>query len=178
MRPITRRTDPPLAGDEETTLLAFLDYHRATLRLKTEGLSQAQLATTLPPSGLSLAGLLKHMALVESNWLSEVFVGEPLMPPFDTADWESDRDWEFTTATQDSPSVLRSLFEESVSRADAIIRVALDLGGLEGLSAKMAREAEKPYSLRWILVHLIEEYARHNGHADLIRESVDGMTGE
>jgi len=174
----TRRTDPPLAVDESTTLLAFLDYHRDTLRLKTEGLTQAQLGATLPPGKLTLAGLLKHMALVESSWFSEVFLGESMMAPFDTADWDADRDWEFTTAPQDSPKQLRELFDEAVSRSDAIIRVALDLGGLDGLSAKESRHHKEFFSLRWILVHMIEEYARHNGHADLIRESIDGVTGE
>ncbi|MGD9957820.1 DinB family protein [Nocardioides sp.] len=178
MTRVTRRLDPPLAADEATTLLAFLDYHRDTLRRKTEGLTQEQLAMTLAPATLTLGGLLKHMALVESSWFSEVFLGEPMMEPFASADWESDRDWEFTSAPQDSPGELRSLFDRAVARSDDVIRVALDLGGLDGLSAKESRRAQQPYSLRWILVHMIEEYARHNGHADLIRESIDGVTGE
>ena len=177
MTPI-RRTDPPLAVDEASTLTAFLDYHRDTLRLKVADLDQAQLGTALPPSTLTLAGLLKHMALVESSWFSEVFLGEAMMAPFDTADWESDRDWEFTSALDDSPEELLALFDQAVTRSDAIIRVALDLGGLDGLSAKESRQEKAPFSLRWILVHMIEEYARHNGHADLIRESIDGVTGE
>ncbi len=174
----TQRTDPPLAVDEATTLLAFLDYHRDTLRLKTEGLTQDQLGATLAPGKLTLAGLLKHMALVESSWFSEVFLGEPMMAPFDTADWEADRDWEFTTAPNDSPEQLRALFDAATGRSDAIIRVALDLGALDGLSAKESRQVKERFSLRWIIVHMIEEYARHNGHADLIRESIDGVTGE
>ncbi|CUR55145.1 conserved hypothetical protein [metagenome] len=180
MTPMTpiRRTDPPLAVDEATTLTAFLDYHRDTLRLKTADLTQQQLGASLSPSTLTLAGLVKHMALVESSWFSEVFLGEPMMAPFDTADWESDRDWEFTSAPGDAPDELRALFDRAVSRSDAIIRVALDLNGLDGLSAKESRQEKTPFSLRWILVHMIEEYARHNGHADLIRESIDGVTGE
>jgi len=175
---MTERIDPPQAGDEAATLLGFLDYHRETLRLKTDGLDQAQLGQALAPSTLTLGGLLKHLALVESNWFSEVLVGEPLMPPFDTADWDADWDWEFTTAPQDTPEELRALFDDAVARSDANIRAALAEGGLDRLSVKPSRRTGEPYSLRFIIVHMIEEYARHNGHADLIRESIDGVTGE
>ena len=173
------RNDPPLVADEGTTLLAFLDYHRATLRLKTEGLSPDQLAATLAPSTLSLAGLLKHLALVESSWFQERLAGGSLMAPFDTAPWEEDQDWEFHTAAGDDPEQLRDLFETSVAASDDAIRAALADGGLDTLSVVPSRrEGEGHYSLRWILLHMIEEYARHNGHADLIRESIDGVIGE
>jgi hypothetical protein len=175
---MTERIDPPLATDEAATLLAFLDYHRDTFRMKCDGLDQAQLATPLPPSSMTLGGMMKHLALVESSWFSEVFEGGELMPPFDTAPWDDDRDWEWHTAEHDTPAQLRALFDEAVAGADRVIATALDGAGLDALSVRGSRSRGELFSLRWILVHMIEEYARHNGHADLIRESIDGRTGE
>jgi uncharacterized damage-inducible protein DinB len=176
------RTDPPLAGDEVVTLRGFLDFHRDTLRLKTSGLDHEQLNRTLAPSTMTLAGLLKHLAVVESSWFSEDFLGGALMPPFDTAPWGEDRDWEWHTAAADSPEYLRGLFDDAVARSDAIVEAALanpssQSAPLDALSVRPDRSGEH-YSLRWILVHMIEEYARHNGHADLLREAIDGSTGE
>jgi uncharacterized damage-inducible protein DinB len=173
-----KRIDPPLATDEAATLLAFLDYHRDTLRMKTDGLSQEQLNATLAPSTMTLGGLLKHLALVESSWFSEVLLGENMMAPFDTTDWDWDRDWEWHSAAEDTPEQLLALFDQAAVQSDAIIRDALADGGLDRQSVKGDRHTGEKFSLRWILVHMIEEYARHNGHADLIRESIDGVTGE
>ena len=101
------------------------------------------------------------------------------MPPFDTVDWDADRDWEWHTAKDDTPEELFALFDEGVRRADAVVDEALTNGsGLDALSVKKSRREGESFSLRWILVHMIEEYARHNGHADLIRQSIDGQTGE
>jgi uncharacterized damage-inducible protein DinB len=171
------RTDPPLAGDEVATLRAFLDYHRDTLRLKTAGLDHDQLNRALAPSTMTLAGLLKHLAVVESSWFAEYVAGQEMMPPFDTAPWDDDRDWEWHTAPDDSPEELRRLFDEAVARSDEITEAALARAGLDTLTVKADRSGER-FSLRWILTHMLEEYARHNGHADLIRESIDGATGE
>jgi len=171
------RADPPLAGDEVATLRGFLDYHRDTLRLKTAGLDHDQLNSTLAPSTMTLAGLLKHLAVVESSWFAEYVAGQDMMPPFDTAPWDDDRDWEWHTAPDDSPEELRRLFDEAVARSDAITDAALARDGLDTLTVKADRSGER-FSLRWILTHMLEEYARHNGHADLLRESIDGTTGE
>jgi Protein of unknown function (DUF664) len=100
------------------------------------------------------------------------------MPPFDTVDWEADRDWEWHTARDDTPEELYALFDEAVRRADAVIAEALAGRGLDAESSRESRGDEGRFSLRWILVHLIEEYARHNGHADLLRQAIDGQTGE
>ena len=172
------RVDPPLHGDEATILRGFLTYHRDTLRWKCSGLTQEQLAQPLPPSDMTLGGMMKHLALVESNWFDSVFTGVDYMPPFDTVDWDADRDWEWHTARDDSPEQLRALFDEAVRRADAVVDEALTRGGLEQESARKSRHVDSTFTLRWILVHMIEEYSRHNGHADLIRESIDGQTGE
>src|SRR4051794_27164759 len=176
--PIDRRVDPPLHGTEVAVLRGFLDYQRDTLRLKCQGLTQQQLARPLPPSDMTLGGMMKHLALVESSWFESVFAGGEYMPPFDAVDWDADRDWEWHTARGDSPEVLLALFDEAVRRADAVVDTAVARGGLEQESARRSRREDSTFTLRWILVHMIEEYARHNGHADLIRESIDGLTGE
>ena len=171
------RVDPPTIADEQTSLVAWLDFHRDTLLLKAHGLDQQQLAQRLEPSALTLGGLLKHMALVESSWLSRRLLGRPLIAPFEDAPWDEDPDWEFHTAADDTPEELTELFAASRAASDEIIAAALADGGLDTRSALPSR-AGGHFDLRWILTHLVEEYARHNGHADLIRESIDGATGE
>jgi uncharacterized damage-inducible protein DinB len=173
------RVDPPLHGDEVATLRAFLDYHRDTLRWKCSGLTQEQLAVQHPPSDMTLGGIMKHIALVGSYWFEVTFAGGVYLPPFDPVPWaEDDYDYEFRTAKDDTPQQLFDLFDEAVRRADAVVDGALAEGGLESESARVGRRTGSTFSLRWILVHMIEEYCRHNGHADLIRESIDGQKGE
>jgi uncharacterized damage-inducible protein DinB len=172
------RVDPPLHGDEVAVLRSFLTYHRDTLRWKCSGLTQEQLAQPLPPSDMTLGGMMKHLAIVESYWFDTVFAGDEYMPPFDTVDLESDPDWEWHTARDDTPAELLALFDEAVRRANAVVDDALSRGGLEQGSARKSRRVDSTFTLRWILVHMIEEYSRHNGHADLIRQSIDGQIGE
>ena len=176
----TVRTDPPLAGTEAEVLVGFLDYHRDTLRIKTEGMDAQQLNRRLDPSTMTLGGLLKHTAYVEDWWFNQVFAGNPEPEPWASADWKADHDWEWHTAAQDSPEQLRALFDESVVVSDRIVSEALEAA--EGLDASSQRSShrlpESKFKLRWIVLHMIEEYARHNGHADLIRESIDGQVGE
>lgn len=167
-----QRTRPPLGGDERTMLLGFLAFQRQTLRAKASGLTAEQLRTPLPPSELTLAGLLKHMALVEDDWFGEVLRGEPPRAPWDGVDWAADRDWEFHTALGDPPGEVFGLFDRAVARSDEILAAEPDLDAV----AVRGRHGRRP-TLRWILLHMIEEYARHNGHADLIRESIDGQRG-
>ena len=174
------RTDPPPAGSETETLVAFLDYHRETLRMKTAGLDAAQLDQRLEPSTITLGGLLKHLAFVEDWWVNQVFADNPAPEPWSAVDWKADGDWEWHTAAQDTPGQLRALYDEAVATSDRIVHEALaHPSALESLSKRtFRRDPSRRHNLRWILVHLIEEYARHNGHADLIRESVDGSVGE
>ena len=172
------RTDPPLAADEATMLVTFLDFHRDTLRMKAGGLTAEQLRQTHPPSTLTLGGLLKHVALNEASWFGRVLHGRPMGEPWDSVDWDADPDWELTSAEDDSPQQLHRLMDEAVEQARRNIDEALAAGGLDQLSVTPSRRHGTPFTLRWILLHMIEEYARHNGHADLIRESIDGATGE
>ncbi len=171
------RLEPPLTADEITTLLGFLDYQRATLAWKCSGLDAAGLRATVGVSEITLGGLLKHLALVEDSWFSRWLHGHDRRPPWDGVDWEADPDWEWHSAADDSPEELFALWEDAVGRSRALVAEAFADGGLERVTRRTWPGGEAP-SLRWILCHMIEEYARHNGHADLIRESVDGLTGE
>ncbi|RNI24442.1 DinB family protein [Flexivirga caeni] len=172
------RVDPPVHAPETETLLGYLNYQRDTFRLKTGGLGAEQLATTLGPSPMTLGGMIKHLALVEVSWLHRVLHGEDEPEPWASVDWDKDADWDWHSAASDTPSELSALLEESVRIGDAGIQRALEAGGMDALSSKPSRRTGEPFTLRWIVTHLIEEYARHNGHADLIRESIDGSTGE
>jgi uncharacterized damage-inducible protein DinB len=173
------RVDPPLRAAEAETVRAYLDYHRDTLRRKVDGLGAEQLGRMLPPSTMTLGGLVKHMTLVEESWFSRVLDGNPLGEPWDSVPWDDDPDWEWRTGATDGSDVLLAAYDETVTRMDANITAALARDGLDTLSVRPSRrDGEGAFSLRWILLHMIEEYARHNGHADLIRESIDGQVGE
>lgn len=171
------RPEPPLAADEAATLTGFLDYQRATFAWKCRGLDASGLQATVGVSTMTLGGMLKHLAIVEESWFSEWLHGQNPGPPWNAVDWEADPDWEWHSAAEDTPEQLFALWEGAVSHSRAQVTEALAHGGLDQLARKTSRDGHSP-SLRWILCHMIEEYARHNGHADLIRESVDGLTGE
>ena len=171
---MTGRVDPPQRGTEAELLYAFLDYQRATLGRKTSGLDAEQLARTLPPSTMTLAGMIKHLALVEDYWFSYVFAGNEDAPVFRDVDWDADPDWEWHSAIADEPAALRALHDGTVVHSRAVV-AGEDLGAV---SVRANRRTGEKFSLRWIVLHMIEEYARHNGHADLIRESIDGQRGE
>jgi hypothetical protein len=169
--------EPPLAGDETATLLGSLERQRATLAWKCGGLDAAGLRATLAPSSMTLGGLLKHLALIEANYFSRKLLGRNLGPPWDTVDWDADPDWEWHSAAEDTPEQLMALWHDAVARSRSVLAEALANGGLGQLARYTDSQGKSP-SLRRILIDLIEEYARHVGHADLIRESVDGLTGE
>ncbi len=171
------RPEPPPAADETATLLGFLDFQRATLAWKCAGLDGAGLTATVGSSSMTLGGLLKHLALVEAHWFSVSLHGRDLQAPWDTVDWDNDPDWEWRTAADDSPEQLLALWQDTVARSRTLVAEALADGGPDRLAKRTWSDGRTP-SLRWILCHMIEEYARHNGHADLLRESVDGLTGE
>ena len=173
------RPEPPLAADELTTLLGFLEYQRATLAWKCRGLDSAGLNARVGVSSLTLGGILKHLAYVEDYWFSQRLLGHDWRPPLDTVAYPPDPDWSwhFTSAAENDPEELHAIWQAAVARSRTSVTEALADGGLERLASRPWPNGESP-SLRWILVHMIEEYARHNGHADLIRESLDGETGE
>jgi uncharacterized damage-inducible protein DinB len=173
------RPEPPHEAGEAATLTGFLDYQRGTLAWKCRGLSDEQLRVALPPATMTLGGMLKHMACVEDGWFTEVAAEQPLPEPWASVDWDADPNWEWRTAASDSGEALRALWAERVERSRAVLKGQLSSGADKALSqAHPAWGGQDRVSLRWILTHMIEEYARHNGHADLIRESLDGETGE
>jgi hypothetical protein len=172
------RPEPPLAGDETATLLGSLDRERAIFAWKCGELDAAGLSATLAPSSMTLGGLLKHLALVEDEYFSRRLLGRDLGPPWDTVDWDVDPDWKWNSAAEDSPEQLSALWQDAVARSRSAVAEALADGGLDRLVTGITNSRGESPSLRRILIDLIEEYARHVGHADLIRESVDGLTGE
>jgi uncharacterized damage-inducible protein DinB len=171
------RPEPPLTSDEGATLLGFLDYQRATFEWKCAGLGTEALATTIASSTMTLGGMIKHLALVEDYWFSQWLRGHESSSPWVNANWEADPDWDWHSATDNTPEELRALWSKSVETSRAMVSEALAEGDLGQLAHRKWPDGRSP-NMRWILTHMIEEYARHNGHADLIRESIDGETGE
>jgi hypothetical protein len=166
--PSPDRTSPPHVSDERDSLDAWVDYHRATLVMKCAGLEPQQLATRAsPPSSLSLLGLVRHLTEVE-GWFHD-FDGKP------AGDWYSSEDDPDACFNQVDPSRAEddlANYQASVARARAAVRGR----ALDEISPEP--DDGRPVSLRWIYLHMIEEYARHNGHADLLRERIDGVTGD
>lgn len=171
------RVEPPIAGDETAAVLGELERVRSYLAWKCGGLDADGLRATLPPSTMTLGGLLAHLALVEEGHFARLLFDREPGPPWDSVDWEADPDWEWRWAGEQSPAELMSLWTDAVERSRTIVADALANGGLDQVGKYVTRRGESP-NLRRILLDLIEEYARHVGHADLIRESVDGLTGE
>lgn len=165
---------PDVTAGERRTIDQFLDRQRAILVAKTDGLDAEALGQRLAPSDLSLGGLLKHLAYVEDDWIQGDFLGRDHDAPWADAPWSTDRDWEFHSADDDSPEYLRQLYLDACARS----RTAVAARSLDELSVRHHATTGAPWSLRWILTHLIEETARHNGHADFLRQSIDGRTGE
>ena len=125
---------------------------------------------------MTLGGLLKHLALVEDDYFTKRLLGRDYPPPWDAVDWDADPDWEWHSAADDSPEQLMTLWEDAVRRSKAAVDETLAAGDLD---QPLARDGwTRSPNLRRVLVDMIEEYARHTGHADLIRESVDGLVGE
>ena len=164
--------DIPLAADEATTLNAFLDFYRAEFLDRAWGLDHEQLNRTLPPSTLSLARLIGHMTGVEMGWFLEKFDGAAPPAYVEALDWDADPDAEMTRAESMTPEELIAEFQAQCDDSRRRTRAA---SSLDQLSVGTSMSGTH-FNLRWILVHMIEEYARHCGHADLIRESIDGDT--
>ena len=171
--PVELAAQPGRALTERDTLVNFLGYFRSVLIRKAVGLDSARLNTTVGATSITLGGLVKHMAFVEDHWFHSILAGNDYPEPWASADWDASPDWEFDTASDDSPAELLAQFRTSVARSDAALTTAHDV---DMIAARQSRG--EPTNLRWIMVHMIEEYARHCGHADLIRESIDGTTGD
>ncbi|MFC4591046.1 DinB family protein [Sphaerisporangium corydalis] len=169
--------EPPVAGDEIDTLVGSLERQRRTFAWKCGGLDADGLRATVGASSITLGGLLKHLALVEVEYFSVRLLGLDPGPPWNTVDWDAEPGWEWRSAAEDTPERLTGLWRDAVARSRANVRQAVAEGDMGRLAAFTTSRGESP-SLRRLMIDVIEEYARHVGHADLIRESVDGLVGE
>ena len=162
-------SDPELTGDERLLLTQFLEYQRIVLWRKVGELDDDGLRRVMTPTGLTLLGLLKHLAFVERWWFRVAFAGEEgIDPPWN----DDDPDADFRVEHDDTPEVILALHQDEVIRARAIAAGAASFDDIA------ADPRAKGRSLRWIMIHMIEEYARHLGHADIMREEIDGRTGD
>jgi uncharacterized damage-inducible protein DinB len=169
----SERPRPGLQAGERDMLNGWLDFHRAVLLWKCEGLTDDQLKQrAVPPSSLTLLGLVRHMAEVERGWFRVVLLGEDLPDLYTTPEGA---DPEFNGVDDADVAADVAAFEAECAAARQAVATAPDL---DVLSKERSQRTGQQFSLRWILTHMIEEYARHNGHADLLRESIDGATGD
>ena len=166
-----REMPPVHAADERAMLTAMLDWYREGVLRKVEGMAQADAVSSPLRSGTTAAGLVKHLALVEDSWCTHRFAGRPEPEPWASAPWDDDRDWEFTTA-RDEP------LEHAVDLYRAACERSREVAAAYALDDTATSERGREFSLRWVLLHLVEETARHLGHLDLLRELADGRTGE
>lgn len=155
--------------DERETLTGMLDYYRAVLMRKAEGLTPDQLATTLGASVLTIGGLVVHMAKVEDHWFQTMISGAEPEPSTGGSDIDQ------SSARRREADDLVAELRAAIDRSDAVLA---GVASLEQLAVRFSKLAGHHANVRWILVHMIEECARHCGHADLIREAIDGRTGD
>ncbi|MBM2616532.1 DUF664 domain-containing protein [Actinoplanes sp. LDG1-06] len=173
--------EPPFAGTESEQLLGALERMRTTFRFKADGLDADGLNARIGASALTLGGLLKHLAMAEDFTIGVKFGGETVesytFEPWRSRPAEADNDWDFSSAAGDKPSDLYEWYDDSVERARARLEAAVAAGGLDQPSASVFPDGIRP-NLRRFVCDMLEEYGRHTGHADLLREAVDGRTGE
>jgi uncharacterized damage-inducible protein DinB len=165
---IIDRTDPPIEAPERAMLEAFLDFLRATILLKADGLSDEDLRRPMVPSGTSLLGMIKHLAFVERWWFQSVFAGADVDFPW--TDDDPDADWR--PEPEETADQILDLYRSECEASRRVIAQASPDDHEAGESSRGKT------TLRWILIHMIEETARHAGHADILREMIDGATGE
>ena len=172
------RPETSFSNDEVGMLRSFLDHFRGTVRLQADGLGDGDLERTLPPSDLTLGGMLRHLTFVEDYWFSYNLAANDPAAPWDTAPWDDDPDWDWHSAAGMSHAELDDQLVAAIERSDACLDAALaadpDLG--RPVARPRPPERGETATIRWVLVHMVEEYARHCGHADLIRQSIDGAT--
>jgi hypothetical protein len=170
--------EPPFHGDEATAVFGALDRQRTTFRWKCADLDASGLRATTAASRLTLGGLLKHLAVQEDYCFQVKILGAPMPAPWDLSVWETQGpDWEFDSAADDAPEELYSLWDTAVSRSRAAVAEIEARGGLDA-DANISLPDGSPVNIRRMVMDLIEEYGRHTGHADILREAVDGRVGE
>lgn len=169
--------EPPLAGTEVEHLVGALNRLRMTFRWKAGDLEADGLHSRIGASALTLGGLLKHLAAQEDYAFTTKLSGQPMGSPWDAAGWDGSSDWEFTSAAADTPEHLYELWDGAVERSRSRLEAALADGGLDQLVHVTSPDGHHA-NLRRVVCDLVEEYGRHTGHADLLREAVEGLVGE
>lgn len=165
------RTEPSTLAGEREMLEGWLEYHRETLEMKCAGLDDEQLRQlSAPPSEISLLGLVRHMTEVERSWFRKILAGEDVTYLYS----DEDKDGDFHVSEQDTYAEAYAAWQAEIARA----RELAASHGLDDVAAAQHPRTGESFNLRWIMTHMIEEYARHNGHADLVRERIDGATGD
>lgn len=164
--------EPAESATEIQMLTQFLDYYRAVLRPKAEGLTTEQLRQRAAVSTMTLGGLLHHLDYVEDEWFGTRLAGEPAASPWDQAPWSEDMDWDWHRAAELTPEQILRGYDDRVARSRQIQRAWTEPGAVIG------SPGESGMTYRYVLIHLVEEYARHAGHADLLREAIDGSVGD
>lgn len=177
MTTIHQPWEPPLAGTEAEHIVGALDRMRTTFRWKADDLDAAGLNTRIGASTLTIGGLLKHLAACEDFMFTRKLSGTPVGEPWAAMGWDGTGGWEFTFAADESPEQLYALWDGAVARSRTRLAAALADGGMDQL-VHMASPDGEHASLRRLVCDMVEEYGRHTGHADLIREAVDGRVGE
>lgn len=170
--------EPPLNGNEAETLLGGIDRQRSIIAWKCGGLDASGIRATTAASTICLGGLLKHLALIEDDYFSVKIGGRGFGPPWTEVDWNADPSFDWRVADDDTPEGLLALWEAACDRSRSVMGEVLARGGLEQAVTTMTSPDGEHPSLRRVLVDVLEEYARHAGHADIVRESVDGLVGE
>lgn len=161
----------PTPNDERELLISQLDWYREGVVLKVRGVDQAAARATPGVSSTSINGVVKHLALVEDSWFAHRFAGQEEDEPWKSVDWDADYDWDWNSALEDDTEDLIALYEAACQRSRAVVAAH----GLDDIAPDTSR---REISLRWILVHMIEETARHLGHLDILTEILTGKTGE
>jgi uncharacterized damage-inducible protein DinB len=169
---------PQSAGPTEAEALqSVLERNRRTFAWKTSGLDEKGLRATTAASAMTLGGLVKHMALVEADWLAVKLAGQEYGSPWDAVDFDADPDWEWRTGALDSPDEVYAVWRNAVNRSRELVPQVIKERGLDGPASLTWPDGRTP-TVRAMLLDMIEEYARHTGHADILREAVDGRIGE
>jgi uncharacterized damage-inducible protein DinB len=168
---------PPDGPTEAETLQSVLERNRRTFAWKTFDLDEAGLRATTAASSMTLGGLVKHMALVEADWLAVKLAGEVYGPPWEGVDFDADPDWEWRTGATDRPQEVYAVWRDAVERSRALVAALIEARGLDGPASFTWPDGRTP-TVRAMLLDMVEEYARHTGHADILREAVDGRVGE
>jgi uncharacterized damage-inducible protein DinB len=171
------QSEAPTAGGEVDSVLAVLERNRRTFAWKTSGLDKAGLRATTAASAMTLGGLVKHVALVEADWLAVKLAGQGYGPPWDAVNFDADPDWEWRTGALDSAEDVYAVWRDAVERSRALVAEVIKERGLDGPASFTWPDGRTP-TVRDMLLDMIEEYARHTGHADVLREAVDGRVGE